>query len=143
MGKTSGTPFCVNAHCSLDGAVLNVGFDASQISSKLQAEIEKKLMKKGIRIAWNGDSTGANLKIRFVEMDQGNQFLRWLLPFISPAVMELEGEFALAGAEPVPFHCKKKAHIGVFGGSGQGMLTSCAAGLAGDIASIVTRQIGL
>ena len=132
----------LTAHCALGGAALSVTFDASAIELKLSQELEKRLGKKGIQLVWQNSPETAELRVRFVELDQGNRFLRYMLPFISPAVAIVEGELAAAGSAPVPFNFTRKAQFGLFGGSAQGMLQACAVSLAADIAKGVVRQLG-
>jgi hypothetical protein len=130
------------ASCSLGGAAVNVSFDASDIVEKLRSTLQTRLGKKGIMLDWQDAPEQAQLRIRVVQVDQGNQLLRYLLPFLAPAVLELEGELVLAGLQPVPLHYVKRAQVGLFGGSGKGMLKVCADRLAKALAKDVLNAIG-
>jgi len=132
----------ISAWCSDNGAALTVSFDAAQITAELRANIEKRLLKKGVAVRWNGQETGSELVIRVVAMDQGNQFLRWLLPFIAPAVLEVEGQVGLDGSTPEPFHYNQRAQAGLLGGSAQGMLKVNAQRVGHKIADDVLRSMG-
>ena len=110
----------ISAWCSDTGAALTVSFDATQITEELKTNVEKRLLKKGVAVRWNNQEAASDLVIRVVAMDQGNQFLRWLLPFIAPAVLEVEGQVGLDGSAPRPFHYNQRAQMGLLGGSGAG-----------------------
>lgn len=132
----------ISAWCSDSGAALTVSFDAAQITSEMKKNIEKRLLKKGVTLRWNDEEAGSDLVVRVVAMDQGNQFLRWLLPFIAPAVLEVEGQVGLDGSAPKPFHYNQRAQMGLLGGSAQGMLKVNAQRVGHKIADDVLRSMG-
>ena len=129
----------ITSCCSANGAALNLSFDASEILEQMTKRLENRLLKKGNALQWVEDAGAAQLAIRVVEIDQGNQFLRWLLPFIAPAVVEVEGEIRTGGAQPQSFHYVQRAQMGLFGGAARGMLKICATRVADRIASDVVR----
>lgn len=131
----------LTAYCSDSGAALKLSFDAGKITAEMRSSIEKRLHKKGVATRWNDQETGSELIIRIVAIDQGNQFLRWLLPFIAPAFLEVEGQVGLSGSTPQQFHYTQCAQVGLFGGSARGMLKVCAQRVAHKIASDVLRTI--
>jgi hypothetical protein len=131
----------INSSCTTQGAALTLSFDAAEVVQELKAALEKRLLKKGIALRWVEETASPEILIRVVSIDQGNQFLRWLLPFISPAVLEVEGQVAVAGAGPRPFHYVKKAQMGLAGGSAKGMLKVCATRTADKIADDVLRAL--
>ncbi len=131
----------LSGFCTLDGATLNVKFEASELRVKLQQELEKRLGKKQAGVQWTEKAEGADFRIRFVEVEQGNQFLRYLLPFIAPAVIEVEGDVTQVGQPPAPFHYVQKAQVGLFGGSARSMLGNCASQLANKIAKEIQRGV--
>lgn len=131
----------ITACCSDAGAASNVKFDAAEITAEMKAALEKRLLKKGVAVRWSEQAEGSELLIRIVDMDQGNQFLRYLLPFISPAVLEVEGQLAVAGSSPRPLHYVQRAQVGLFGGSARGMLKACAQRVADKVAGEVLRSL--
>ena len=131
----------ITASCSDSGAALKVSFDAAEITAEMKKSLEKRLLKKGVAVRWSEQATSSELLIRVVEMDQGNQFLRYLLPFIAPAVLEVEGQMAVAGSSPQQLHYVQRAQMGLFGGSARGMLKVCAQQVADKIAGDVLRSL--
>jgi len=133
----------ITARCSDSGAALTLSFDAAQITTEMKTSIERRLLKKGVAVRWSDQETSSELLIRVVAIDQGNQFLRWLLPFIAPAVLDVEGQVALGGSTPQQFHYTQRAQVGLFGGSAQSMLKVCAQRVADKIAGEVLRSVRL
>ena len=131
----------VSSCCTALGAALTLSFDVSEVVQELKNAMEKKLLKKGIAIRWVEETPSPEILIRVISIDQGNQFLRWLLPFIAPAALEVEGQCAIAGARPLPFHYTQKAQMGVAGGSARGMLKVCAMRIVDKIAGDVLRTL--
>lgn len=125
--------------CSSQGAALKLSFDVGEIVRELGASIEKRLLKNGIAAQWVQEAARAELSVRVVSVDQGNQFLRYLLPFIAPAVLEVEGQVAAGGARPRTFHFVQRAQVGLFGGSSKGMLKVCAQRIAAKVAAEAAR----
>lgn len=64
----------------------------------------------------------ADLVIEFITIEQGNQLLRYLLPFISPAYIELDVKLSGSDSKPLERTYKQTSQVGLFGGSGSGML---------------------
>jgi hypothetical protein len=125
-------PKSIGVNCSESGAALKIKFPATDVTAELRARLEKTLGKKGVAVRWN-DKGPAEVNIRVVRIDQGNQALRYLLPFIAPAVMEVEGKSTVAGKSR-DFHYVQKAQMGLLGGSAHGMLKVCAQRIADKIA---------
>jgi hypothetical protein len=132
MGKDADTT--ITSCCTLKGASTTLSFEPSEVIEELKKTLEKRLMKKGIALRWTDESGTPELLVRVVQIDQGNQFLRYLLPFLSPTVLEVEGQVTVPGSDPRPFHYVQKAQMGLFGGSARGMLKVCADRVAGKIA---------
>ncbi len=126
----------ISAFCTDEGAELKTSFDASEITTELRSRLEKALSKKNAAVRWVDEGT-TELAIRIVAIDQGNQFLRYLLPFIAPAILEIEGELALGAGAPRQFHHTGKEQMGVLGGTARGMLKTAA----GRMASRITKDI--
>lgn len=131
----------ITSSCTLKGAATTLSFDPSEVVEELRTTLEKKLLKKHIALRWTDEAATPEVLVRVVEIDQGNQFLRYLLPFIAPAVLEVEGQVAVTGSGPRPFHYVQKAQIGLFGGSAKGMLKNCAERVAGKIAGEVLEAL--
>ena len=131
----------ITAYCSDSGAALKVSFDAEEITAEMRTHLEKRLLKKRVAVRWCEQETGSELLIRVVEMNQGNQFLRYLLPFIAPAFFEVEGQMAVDGSAAQEIHYVQRAQMGRFGGSARGMLKVCAQRIANKIASDVLRSL--
>ena len=131
----------ISSCCTAQGAALNLSFDVSEVIQELKTALEKKLLKKGIALRWTDEAAASEVLIRIIAIEQGNQFLRWLLPFIAPAVLEVEGQVAVDGANPEPFHYVQKAQLGLAGGSAKGMLKVCAMRTADKIAGDVLRTL--
>jgi hypothetical protein len=129
------------AYCLLDDANLNLKFDAGIIRDRLRRQVDKNLGKKKVVLSWQDEEEDADVQIRFVLIDQGNQFLRWFIPGIAPAVVEIEGEVGTDGKNVHSFNYIRKAHIGIFGGSGKYMLRVCADRLARDVTREVLRLV--
>ncbi len=140
MRKQDSRP--LTANCSLQGAVLNLSCDASYIVNQLQRSLEKKLGKNGVVLSWQDIPEGSEVRIGFVRIDQGNRFLRWLFPFIAPAVVEVEGELTIGGSGPRPFHYVRKAQVGFLGGSAESMLGVCASRVGNHIAKTILTMTG-
>lgn len=139
MGKTPDTT--ITSCCTMDGAATTVSFAPSEIAQRLKQTFEKRLGKKGVAVDWTDESNAPHVVVRIVEIDQGNQLLRYLLPFISPAVLEVEGEVRLPGSGRSEFHYVQKAQVGLFGGSAKGMLSVCADRVSGKIAKDVLKVL--
>lgn len=132
----------IQACCSDSNAALKLSFDASLVTDELKASIEKRLGKKGIAVEWNDGAAGCELLVRVVAIDQGNQLLRYIFPFIAPAILEVDGQVRSDGSAPISFHHTQKAQIGLFGGSSKGMLKINAQRVGQKIAKDVLKCIG-
>ena len=103
--------------------------------------LEKRLGKKGIGVNWSETAESADVSVRFVEIDKGNQFLRYMLPFIAPAVVEVEGHVSPGGSSGRPFHFVQKAQVGILGGGAKSMLTVCASAAADKISKEILKVV--
>jgi hypothetical protein len=125
--------------CTLQGATISVSFDAADVTQRITKKLEKRLGKKGMSLFWTNEMDSPELVIRVVRIDQGNQLLRYLVHFLGAAVVEVEGQVAIGGSGPRPFHFTQKAHFGFFGGSARGMLNVCADRIGDKIARFVVK----
>jgi hypothetical protein len=135
-GQPSGS---IASSCTLHGATITLSFGPVEVIERLREKLEKRLGKKGITLYWTNESDSPEIAIRIVKIDEGSQLLRYILPFIAPAVLEVEGRVAIAGSSPRRFHYTQKAQLGLFGGSARGMLNVCADRVSGKIAKDVLK----
>ncbi len=131
----------ITSCCTLKGAATTLSIDPAEVVGQLKKTLEKKVLKKGVAVRWTDESGNPDVLIRVVEINQGNQFLRYLLPFISPAYIEVEGQVAATGFTSRPFHYVQKAQVGLFGGSARGMLKVCADRVSGKIAADILKAL--
>lgn len=104
--------------------------------------LTKRLRKKGFDVEWSQQPGPQDLWVTITQIDPGNQFLRWLIPFLSPAIVSIQGQLNPPNsAPPVPFQIEQKAHFGLLGGTGQGMLKQCATEAAKRIGKIVVKSM--
>ncbi len=132
----------INAFCTDEHAMLNVRFDVSPILQRFQQSLEKRLRKSGTSILWQPVGDRCQLVIWFLLIDQGNQFLRWLVPFCSPARIRIEGAFSADGSPAQRFVHERRADFGLAGGAAPYMLGVCADRLAKDVAKDILREWG-
>jgi hypothetical protein len=64
-----------------------------------------------------------------------------MVPFSSPAVLEVEGHVENAGSISEEYHFVQRAHFGLFGGSARSMLNLCALRMANKVAGRVLRNM--
>jgi hypothetical protein len=128
--------------CSLEGAEINYKGSPRELVDRLLRGLAKPLGKRGITLQQQPSPEQAALRIRIVAIEQGNQLLRYLLPFIAPAFLEIEADLAPAGTPPESLHYKQTAQIGLFGGSASGMLGVCADRIAKKLSKDVLRRLG-
>ena len=127
------------ANISLDGAALNVSSDscdAAKIRDYLADEISARLRKKDIEVHWQGVE-GANIVLRFIRIEQGNQLLRYIVPFSAPARCDVEGTLLMTHSGPRPFFFERRADLSIFGGASGYMLRVCARRSADDVAQFI------
>jgi hypothetical protein len=129
----------VTACCTIRGAEIVLSFGAADVIERLRRKLEKALGKKGLNLAWTDELDSPDVVIRFLRIDEGSQLLRYLMPFLGPAVLEVEGQAAIDGSGPRRFHYTQKAQFGIFGGSAKGMLNVCADRVAGKIAKEILK----
>jgi hypothetical protein len=132
----------VPSYCTHLGADIVMSFDAGDVTQRIKTKLAKKLGKKGVALYWTHETDSPEIVIRVLRIDQGNQLVRYLCPFIAPAVVEVEGRAAIGGAAPRRFRCVQKAQIGFFGGSARGMLNFCADRVGGKIAKEILKAAG-
>jgi len=102
-------------------------FHAGSTLQDFKMRLEKRLLKKGRTVTWVEGSAPVIIGVR---LDPGNRWMRYLVPFSSPAVAEARGRWIINGRTE-DLYAKGSAHFGILGGSPQGML-KVAAGVAAD-----------
>jgi hypothetical protein len=127
--------------CSLDGAAINYKGGPESILDRFVKALAKPLGKKGITLSPAQDPAAAALRVRFVQIEQGNQFLRYLLPFLSPAFIEIEADLVNQGTVVESFHYRQNAQVGLFGGTATGMLNVCADRVANRLAKGILKKM--
>lgn len=111
--------------CVLEGAAVNFDGDLEKLGRRFLNKLAAKLQRTRVYLEYVPEWDDASLRIRFVQVEQGNRLLRYLVPFIAPAFVEIEVELVGADGAPLSGHYRQSAHIGVFGGSSAGMLGVC------------------
>jgi hypothetical protein len=127
----------LTAHCSIRETEAKLSLPKAEILQDLKAEIEKRLGKKGITVQWLDATQTPELAMNLVRIDEGNQLLRYLVPFPAPAIVAVEGQVAVDSREPRGFQSTRRANFGVFGGSAKGMLHVCNVQIAKDVTKAV------
>jgi hypothetical protein len=120
---------------------MNFKGSKADILQDLKREIDKRLGKKGITVKWLDATQTPELAIKLVRIDEGNQFLRYLIPFAAPAIVAIEGQIRVDSQKPRDFESTRRANFGVFGGSAKGMLHTCNVQIAKDVTKEVIRAI--
>jgi hypothetical protein len=122
----------IGAHLSTRGAAISSPHVGDGVRVKIADELTKQLRSAGRTLKWMQQPNGASLVIRLIQVEAGNQFLRYMIPFASPAVVEIEGDLLLpAGLQS--FHMIRKTHFSILGGGGGYMTRVCAARLAAGV----------
>ena len=131
----------LTAHCSIRDTEMKFRGTKAEILQDLKAEIEKRLGKKGVTVEWLDATQAPELAMNLVRIDEGNQMLRYMVPFLAPAVVAIEGQVTVDSREPREFQCTRRAHFGLFGGQAKAMLHVCNVQIAKDIAKAVTKAL--
>src|SRR5437588_9366516 len=112
----------LRASCSAQGVRVETDLDPAEVASQLESVLAKKLGQKGIDVSWQCQETNCELRIRIKRIDQGSQLLRYLLPFLAPAIVEIEGSLTLPGRDEKSLHFIENAQFGLLGGSSSSMI---------------------
>ena len=126
---------------SLDGAAVNYGGDAGALMQRMMNRVTKLLKKKGIALSQQAAGEVVPLRVRVVQIEQGNQLMRYFLPFLSPAFVEIEAELDVPSGGSESFFYKKAAQFGLFGGSASGMLGVCVDRVATDLSKDINKRL--
>lgn len=132
----------VSLFCTLQGAAINYKGRSEELADRFLQALSKLLTKKGIALQPVQTPQEAALQIRFVQIEQGNQLLRYLLPFIAPAFLELEVALATQQGTTEALHYKQTAQVGLFGGSATSMLGVCADRIAKKLSKDLLKRMG-
>jgi hypothetical protein len=131
----------LTAHCSIREIEVKLGRPTAEILGDLKLEIQKRLGKKGITVQWLDATQSPELAINLLRIDEGNQLLRYLIPFSAPAIVAIEGQVRVDSQEPRDFEKTRRANFGLFGGTPKSMLHYCNVLIAKDITKEVARAL--
>jgi hypothetical protein len=137
---TTGPAVTHTVCCMMKLSASNLSYEPSELIMTLREKLEKRLTKKGFTVQWVPATQNPSLLVQMTRPDEGSQAQRYLLPFISPAVMDVEGRISLNGAQPQPFQHSQRAHFGLFGGTARSMMTNNADRIAAKIVKQVLRM---
>ena len=128
-----------------DQALVKAGFDIAPLVAVFHQELDKQLSKRGLVIAGVPGDPGEDdftIEGQFVRIDEGNRAARYFLTFMAgAATLEVEGRLFHREYPVMHLHAKGSQSMGVFGGSSERMLKTCAAGAASQIASQVLEAL--
>jgi hypothetical protein len=134
-----GAPVPITVCCMMKLTSSNLSYEPSELIMQLRERLEKRLTKKGFTVQWVPATQNPTLLVQLTRLDEGSQALRYLLPFISPAVMDVEGRININGAQAHPFQYTQRAQFGLFGGTARSMMNNNADRLAVKIVKDVLR----
>ena len=137
----TGDSLTLAAHCLTDDVRFNQPHDVPVAVERVQKRLSKKLEKKGITIAWQDTPGTCQLWLFFVEVDRGNQFLRWLLPFSAPAVVKFRMALTTGQSPPEDAMYEGSAQLGLVGGFASSMIRVAADRAANKAAKTVSRWV--
>lgn len=132
-----GLPCC----CLIDHSAINYRGKPESLVDRFMKGLGKPFEKKGISLTTELDPARAALHVRFVRIEQGNQLLRYLLPFLSPAFIEIEADLLSQGNVVESFYYRQNAQAGLFGGTATGMLNVCADRIAKKLSKGVLKRL--
>lgn len=129
---------CVVEAWDASGAEVKAHFDVSVVTTEFQMVLTNQLTKKGIAVEQTSPNAQVVVRGRFVRIDEGNRFLRYLLPFLAgKAVVKVEGELIVNGRQAASLSATAKESWGLFGGGSKGLLKLCAKSCAKKVAKQV------
>ena len=139
-GKT-----CAIEPFSTEQAVVRTQSNLSPILGAFHQELSKRLSKDGLLIGAAPAGLGAcdfTVEGQFVRIDEGNRAARYFLTFLAgAATVEVEGRLFHGEFPVTDLYAKGVQSIGIFGGSSERMLQTCAAGAAGQIAGQIIEAL--
>jgi hypothetical protein len=139
-GKT-----CAIEPFSADQAVIQTHSNLGPILDAFHQELSKRLSKDGLLIGAASAGLGAcdfTVEGQFVRIDEGNRAARYFLTFLAGAAsVEVEGRLFHGEYPVMDLHAKGVQSIGIFGGSSERMLQTCAAAAAGQIAGQIAEAL--
>ena len=132
-------PVQITVCCMMKLESSNLSYEPTELITYLRERLEKRLLKKGFAIQWVPQTQNPALLVHMVRLDEGNQALRYLLPFISPAVLEVQGRVTAPNTTPRQFIYAQKAHFGLFGGTPRNMMKLNADRVSAKVAKEVVN----
>jgi hypothetical protein len=116
-------------------AVIKASFDLTPITTEFQQCLVNQLTKNGVPLAQQSPDSEVIVRGKYVRIDEGSQFLRYMLTFIAgKAIVQVEGELFVKGKGTARLSATAKRGWGLFGGNSQSLLKGCAKTCANTIA---------
>jgi hypothetical protein len=125
---------------------IKLSYDIEQVMDRIRQTVDKKLKKKNIDVHWSDQDGDVAVLIRLIRVDEGKQFMRWLIPFSAPAVVIADVDVSIRGAgggdDFDSINADGRAHFGFFGGSPTQMVGVSADRVATQIAKAMIQSLG-
>jgi hypothetical protein len=134
-------PVPITVCCMMKLEASNLSYEPSELISQLREKLQKRLLKKGFAPEWVPATEDPTLLVRMVRIDEGSQVMRYIMPFIAPAVLEVEGRVNGTADAPRAFRYVQKAQVGLFGGSARSMMNVNADRVSAKIVKDVLKAI--
>jgi hypothetical protein len=134
-------PVPITVCCMMKLESVNLSIEPTVLIEALREKLAKRLRKKGFAMDQVPQTADPTLLVHLVSIDEGSRLMRYIMPFVSPAVMVVEGRVKGAGPEPRKFRHVQKAQVGFLGGSTLGMMKVNADRLAARIVKEVRKAL--
>ena len=138
--RSPGLPPCWLS-LSMDVARITASFDITPV---LQAFVEAFVKKVGriydVQIGPAGPAAVPNASVQVLRIDEGNRALRYMLTFLAgKTCFEVQGTVTGPMGTQQSFQIGHKCSVGVFGGSGLGLLKVDARNLGSKVGKLLMR----
>jgi hypothetical protein len=134
-------PVPITVCCMMKLASTKLSFEPTEIIVLIREKLEKRLLKKGFAVRWAPQTEDPTLLVHLVRIDEGSQLLRYIVPFIAPAVIEVEGRVKRPDAMADSFRYVQKAQVGLLGGAARGMMKVNADRVSAKITKNVVKAL--
>ena len=109
--------------------------DAAAVASEFHHKLVQACEARGISVADDTTLPSVEVIVTLNEIDEGSQYLRYLLPFLAgSAGVRATAVIRAYGSEPIRRVYQAKGGAGVLGGSGTRMISGCLQRIAVQIA---------
>ena len=121
-----------------DRAGIKIPFSEQKIVDVLKGHIKSRVEKEGFQMSESAVDTLV-IDGEFVIIDQGNQFLRWLIgPFgVGCTKLEVEGSLKVNDNVHKKFSYSRKGRGGFFGGNSENLLMNSCRGISKEIVNLL------